>query len=91
MPGAFDEGPEGNDLGHTFEIRTLLGTGYRFDNGSSISASGFHISNAGLGDTNPGADGILIRYHFRVLSAVVNHNAEIVWLPGSIILIKLNA
>ena len=65
MPGAYDEGIEGNDLGHTFEIRSLLGTGYQFDNGSAVSASVFHISNASLGDTNPGADGFLIRYHFE--------------------------
>ena len=64
MPGAFEEGPEGNDLGLTFEIRSLLGTGYEFKNGSAVSASFFHISNASLGDTNPGADGLLLRYHY---------------------------
>lgn len=63
MPGAFEEGIEGNDLGQTFEIRSLLGAGFQFDNGSAVSASIFHMSNAGLGDINPGADGFLIRYH----------------------------
>jgi len=44
-------------------VWTRWGAGFQFDNGSAVSASIFHMSNASLGDTNPGADGFLIRYH----------------------------
>ncbi|MEP2889515.1 acyloxyacyl hydrolase [Tateyamaria sp.] len=63
MPGFYEEGTAGNDLGQTFEIRSLLGVGYKFDNGRAISAAIAHKSNAGLSDDNPGANSYSIRYH----------------------------
>ncbi|WP_147111516.1 acyloxyacyl hydrolase [Tateyamaria sp. syn59] len=65
MPGLFEEGTAGNDLGSSFEIRSLLGVGYQFDNGHAISASISHKSNASLADDNPGMNVYNIRYHFR--------------------------
>ena len=64
MPGAYFEGQDGNDLGSTFEIRSLAGLGYRFDNGAAVSAAVMHKSNAGIGSDNPGANAFLIRYHY---------------------------
>ncbi len=63
MPGLFEEGDNGNDLGLAFEIRSLAGLGYRFDSGAAISVAITHKSNAGLSSTNPGAEAVLLRYH----------------------------
>ena len=64
MPGLYEEGTAGNDLGSTFEIRSLLGIGYRFENGRAVSAAISHKSNAGLASDNPGVNSYTIRYHF---------------------------
>lgn len=63
MPGLFEEGEDGNDLGLAFEIRSLAGLGYRLGSGAAISAALSHKSNAGLGSSNPGANAVLLRYH----------------------------
>lgn len=63
MPGLFDEGSAENDLGSTFNFRSLLGVGYRLDNGNAVSAAVSHISNAGLADENPGVNMLSVRYH----------------------------
>lgn len=65
MPGLYEEGTAGNDLGSAFEIRSLLGVGYQFDNGHAISAAISHKSNASLADDNPGMNVYSIRYHFK--------------------------
>lgn len=64
MPGLYDEGTDGNDLGSAFEIRSLFGIGYKFDSGRAISAAIAHKSNASLADDNPGMNSYSIRYHF---------------------------
>ncbi len=63
MPGYYDEGTPGNDLGYDLEFRSLLGLGYQFDGGQSVSLAYTHKSNASLGNTNPGADTVLLRWH----------------------------
>lgn len=63
MPGVYDEGTDGNDLGSTFEIRSLLGVGYDLGNGRAISVAASHKSNASTADENPGTNTYLIRYH----------------------------
>ncbi|MEM8655439.1 MAG: acyloxyacyl hydrolase [Pseudomonadota bacterium] len=65
MPGLYEEGTDGNDLGSTFEIRSLLGVGYAFDNGNALSAAISHKSNASLADDNPGMNVFSVRYHFK--------------------------
>jgi len=65
MPGLFEEGPSGNDLGSAFQIRSLLGVGYQFDNGSAVSLALSHKSNASLAEDNPGMNGYTIRYHLN--------------------------
>ncbi|SEG07823.1 acyloxyacyl hydrolase [Jhaorihella thermophila] len=64
MPGAFFEKPPVNDLGSTFEIRSLLGLGYRFGNGSALSLAVSHKSNASTSNFNPGANSIFLRWHW---------------------------
>jgi hypothetical protein len=63
MPGFHHEGTPGNDLGTAFEFRSLLGVGYRFENGLAASVALTHKSNASLDDKNPGADALLLRLH----------------------------
>ena len=65
MPGLYEEGTSGNDLGSAFEIRSLLGVGYQFDNGHAVSVALSHKSNASLADDNPGMNVYSIRYHFK--------------------------
>jgi len=60
--GAYGDG-SGKDLGHTIEFRSQLEFGYRFDNRSRMSLAVSHISNASLGDNNPGTEIATIYYH----------------------------
>jgi hypothetical protein len=53
--GLYSDG-NGKDLGHTIEFRSQAEVTYRFDNGMRLGAALSHISNASLGDTNPGAN-----------------------------------
>ncbi|MEX0316567.1 MAG: acyloxyacyl hydrolase [Ruegeria sp.] len=64
MPGFFSEADEINDLGGSFQIRSLLGLGYTFDNGNRLSVAITHKSNASTNDSNPGVNAALLRYHF---------------------------
>ena len=60
--GLYGDG-SGKDLGHTIEFRSQIELGYRFDDRSRISLALGHISNAGLGDSNPGTEIATIYYH----------------------------
>ena len=59
--GAYSKG-DGKDLGHTVEFRSQIELAYRFDNLTRIGIAFSHISNASLGDTNPGAEVINLYY-----------------------------
>ncbi|MGR3760287.1 acyloxyacyl hydrolase [Roseobacteraceae bacterium NS-SX3] len=63
MPGAYAENVDLNDLGSTFEIRSLLGVGRRLDNGHGVSLAIAHKSNASTADSNPGVNTVLLRWH----------------------------
>ncbi|WP_050928236.1 acyloxyacyl hydrolase [Aestuariivita boseongensis] len=63
MPGYYDAGVPGNDLGSDLEFRSLLGLGYQFAGGQSLSLAITHKSNASLDNVNPGADAVLLRWH----------------------------
>lgn len=60
--GFYTDG-DGKDLGHTIEFRSQLEFGYRFDDRSRLSLAVSHISNASLGDNNPGTEIATIYYH----------------------------
>ncbi len=59
--GAFAEGG-GKDLGHTIEFRSQIEIAYRFDDFSRLGLAFGHISNAGLGDRNPGSEVLNLTY-----------------------------
>lgn len=61
--GVYGRGRAENDLGSTVMFRSLLGAGYRFDDGRAVSLAVTHLSNAGLDDINPGLDTLILRYH----------------------------
>lgn len=52
----------GRDLGYPLEFRSGLEIGYRFHDHSSLSAQIYHMSNASLGDRNPGQESIVLIY-----------------------------
>ncbi len=60
--GLYSNG-SGKDLGSPVEFRTQLEFGYEFENKSRFSVSYSHISNAGISDTNPGANMLSAYYH----------------------------
>lgn len=50
------------DLGHGVEFRSQLEFAYRFDDRSRLGLSISHYSNAGLGDSNPGTESLMVNY-----------------------------
>ena len=63
LPGVYFEGEDSNTLGSRFEVRSLFGVGYRFDNGDALSLAITHKSNASISEFNPGVNSILLRFH----------------------------
>jgi len=53
-------------LGSPVEFRSTLELGYRFESGARLSAYVSHMSNAGLTETNPGADTVGVYLHVPV-------------------------
>lgn len=54
--GLWGQGNADKDLGHIIEFRTGGELTYRMDNGIRVGASLYHLSNASIGDDNPGAE-----------------------------------
>lgn len=61
--GLYSDGG-GKDLGHTIEFRSQLELGYNFQNGSRVTTGLAHISNASIGDRNPGTEILSLNYYF---------------------------
>lgn len=61
MPGVYSQG-DGPDLGGNLQFRSAFGVGYEFDNGSMITVSYDHRSNADTQALNPGLETLSIRY-----------------------------
>lgn len=59
--GAFSEG-DGKDLGSVVEFRSGVELAYQFKNRVRIGVGLHHISNAGIGDDNPGAEVLNFTY-----------------------------
>lgn len=59
--GLFEEG-SGKDLGHALEFRSGIELAYRFDDRSRLSAGLFHLSNASIGNRNPGEESVMLFY-----------------------------
>jgi hypothetical protein len=60
--GYYDRGSDSLDLGGNIQFRTLIGLGYRLSKKSGLSLALDHLSNAGIEDTNPGRNAIILRY-----------------------------
>jgi lipid A 3-O-deacylase len=58
-PGYFHRG-HGKDLGYPLEFRSSLEIGWRFDARWSLGIEWYHLSNARLGDINPGDASLLL-------------------------------
>jgi lipid A 3-O-deacylase len=59
--GAYHDGG-GKDLGHTIEFRSALDISYRMDNRARLGVSFYHLSNASIGDNNPGTEVLSFSY-----------------------------
>lgn len=53
----------GKEMGSTLEFRSQLEAGYRFDNDMRITGAFSHISNAEIGDKNPGVEIATVYVH----------------------------
>ena len=60
-PGLYSEG-NGKDLGHILEFKAEIQASYALSENSSFGMSYNHISNASLGDKNPGANSYMFNY-----------------------------
>lgn len=63
MPGYYRAGDDDHDLGYDLNFRSQLALGYRIDDDWAVSLAAMHISNADLGDDNPGANFGMLRLH----------------------------
>jgi hypothetical protein len=63
--GGYAEG-DGKDLGYGLEFRSQLELGYQFVDQSRVGVALSHISNASLGDKNPGEETLNLYYHIPV-------------------------
>ena len=60
-PGYYDEG-NGKDLGHTLEFKSEVQLSLELPKESQFGFSYNHISNASLGDKNPGANSYMFNF-----------------------------
>jgi len=60
--GIYDDG-SGKKLGNDLQFRTSLEVSYELQNKNRIGISFSHISNANLGDKNPGVEVLSLSYH----------------------------
>lgn len=65
MPGYYNGGSGGIDLGSELEIRSLIGIGREIGARSALSLALSHKSNADIGDINPGMNSLSLRLHWR--------------------------
>ena len=60
-PGLYHEG-DGKDLGHVLEFKSEVQLSYELSKTSSLGISYNHVSNASLGDKNPGANSYMFNF-----------------------------
>ena len=60
-PGLYGEG-DGKDLGHVLEFKSELQLSLDLSSNSELGFSYNHISNASLGDKNPGANSYMFNF-----------------------------
>jgi hypothetical protein len=59
--GLYADG-DGKELGHAVEFRSQIEIAYRFDNRARLGLAFSHISNASIGDKNPGVEILNVYY-----------------------------
>ena len=64
-PGYYHQG-NGLDLGYGLEFRSQIEFAYRFDNRSRLGLAVSHMSNASLGDINPGTEAAIVYYSMPI-------------------------
>jgi len=60
-PGLYHEG-DGKDLGHIIEFKSEVQFTYAFSENSKIGVSYNHVSNASIGEKNPGANSYMFNF-----------------------------
>ncbi len=60
-PGLYHEG-DGKDLGHVLEFKSEVQLSYASSKNTSFGVSYNHVSNASLGDKNPGANSYMFNF-----------------------------
>jgi hypothetical protein len=60
-PGLYHEG-DGKDLGHVIEFKSEVQFSYEISKNSKIGFSYNHLSNASIGDKNPGANSYMFNF-----------------------------
>jgi lipid A 3-O-deacylase len=60
-PGLYHEG-DGKDLGHVIEFKSEVQLSYMASDKTSFGVSYNHVSNASLGDKNPGANSYMFNF-----------------------------
>tara|TARA_B100000963_G_scaffold319639_1_gene301655 strand:- start:11512 stop:11994 length:483 start_codon:yes stop_codon:yes gene_type:complete len=61
-PGYYEKG-NGKDLGHSLEFKSQINLGWTAGDKTNIGLSYSHISNASIGDKNPGANNIAFTFY----------------------------
>lgn len=64
--GGYSQGDNGKDLGYGLEFRSGIELDYQLPSTHRVGVAFNHISNASLGDKNPGAETILVNYSIPV-------------------------
>lgn len=64
-PGLYFRG-NGRNLGFPIEFRSAIELSYKLNNKSSIGIQAFHISNAHLGNKNPGINAYVLFFGFHL-------------------------
>lgn len=59
--GAYHHG-DGKDLGYGVEFKSGIELAYQFENQSRLGVAFNHISNASLGNDNPGTENLIVTY-----------------------------
>jgi hypothetical protein len=59
-------GGDSKDLGYGIEFRSTIEVAYKMDSGDRIGVALSHLSNAGLGDHNPGVETLQAVYSYSL-------------------------
>ena len=56
----------GIGLGYPLQFRSGIGLGWQWSDGVQLTATLFHLSNAGFSDSNPGLESVILSYSFLI-------------------------